>query len=194
MMLGFLIFSLAWMYWNDVLMMYWWSIGDLLMINWCDWCMIVLAMFVLNSWRLSKVLLLGLRGELASGFLYEQNTHLSLSLYIFFFTLLHLCGFYHGLSAKFHITKGVGPPKEAEPPVNLSDRRLGKAVRLIRLAATTAGATEVSELDAWEKRAFPTGSFSTGKPRWIKPFEKKGVPCFFVNGLNVKGKFQEFFC
>lgn len=36
---------------------------------------------------------------------------------------------------------------EAEPPVLLSDRRLKKAVRLIRLAAFTAGAEEVSELD-----------------------------------------------
>lgn len=70
-----------------------------------------------------------------------------------------MCGFCHGLSAKFHITKGVGPPKEAEPPVNLSDRRLGKAVRLIRLAATTAGATEVSELDAWVRSARKTGKF-----------------------------------
>lgn len=53
---------------------------------------------------------------------------------------------------------------EAEPPVNLSDRRLGKAVRLIRLAATTAGATEVSELDllllqhiCWDKEPSQAG-------------------------------------
>eukprot|EP00435_Cladocopium_sp_Y103_P028053 s1200_g7.t1 len=37
---------------------------------------------------------------------------------------------------------------EAEPPVNLSDRRLGKAVRLLRLSASLCGAKEVSELDA----------------------------------------------
>ncbi|CAE8739362.1 unnamed protein product, partial [Polarella glacialis] len=36
---------------------------------------------------------------------------------------------------------------EAEPPVLISDRRLGKAVRLLRLAAHAAGASEVSELD-----------------------------------------------
>lgn len=36
---------------------------------------------------------------------------------------------------------------EAEPPVNLSDRRLGKAVRLLRLGASLCGAKEVSELD-----------------------------------------------
>jgi len=53
---------------------------------------------------------------------------------------------------------------EAEPPVNLSDRRLGKAVRLIRLAATTSGATEVSELDllllqhiCWDKEPSQAG-------------------------------------
>ena len=62
-----------------------------------------------------------------------------------------------------HHQRGYIPPKEAEPPVNLSDRRLGKAVRLIRLAATTAGATEVSELDAWSQSAFPTGEFFHGE-------------------------------
>lgn len=36
---------------------------------------------------------------------------------------------------------------EAEPPVLISDRRLGKAVRLLRVAAYAAGASDVSELD-----------------------------------------------
>lgn len=36
---------------------------------------------------------------------------------------------------------------EAEPPVQLSDRRLAKAVRMIRLAAYAAGGSEVCEVD-----------------------------------------------
>eukprot|EP00930_Biecheleria_cincta_P037600 TRINITY_DN25826_c0_g1_i1.p1 TRINITY_DN25826_c0_g1~~TRINITY_DN25826_c0_g1_i1.p1 ORF type:complete len:738 (+),score=129.92 TRINITY_DN25826_c0_g1_i1:288-2501(+) len=36
---------------------------------------------------------------------------------------------------------------EAEPPVQLSDRRLGKAVRMIRLGAYAAGGNEVCEID-----------------------------------------------
>mmetsp|Transcript_111 Transcript_111/g.362 ORF Transcript_111/g.362 Transcript_111/m.362 type:complete len:586 (+) Transcript_111:2-1759(+) len=36
---------------------------------------------------------------------------------------------------------------EAEPPVFVSDRRLAKAVRLLRVAAFAAGGSEVSELD-----------------------------------------------
>ncbi|CAE6922018.1 Slc24a1 [Symbiodinium natans] len=53
---------------------------------------------------------------------------------------------------------------EAEPPVRLSDRRMGKAVRLIRLAALAAGSTEVSELDllllqhmCWDKEPSQAG-------------------------------------
>ncbi|CAJ1373972.1 unnamed protein product [Effrenium voratum] len=53
---------------------------------------------------------------------------------------------------------------EAEPPVRLSDRRLGKAVRLLRLAASVTGASEVSELDllllqhmCWDKEPQQAG-------------------------------------
>jgi len=53
---------------------------------------------------------------------------------------------------------------EAEPPVRLSDRRMGKAVRLIRLAAFAAGSNEVSELDllllqhmCWDKEPSQAG-------------------------------------
>ena len=53
---------------------------------------------------------------------------------------------------------------EADPPVNVSDRRLAKAVRLVRLAAHASGAKEVSELDLlvlqhvfWDREAEQSG-------------------------------------
>lgn len=45
--------------------------------------------------------------------------------------------------------------QEAEPPVQLSDRRLGKAVRLLRLSASLCGASEVCELDAGHRGQWP---------------------------------------
>ena len=199
--LDFCFFSLAWMYWNDVLMMYRRSIGNLLMMN---WCMIVLAMFVLNSWRLSKVLLLGLRGELASGFLYEQKKHLSLSLspyiyiYIHFFFQTSPCVWIlsWAFSQVSHHQRGGTPQggRAARELVGPSSGQSGAPDPFGGHHGGRHGGLRVGRLGSKRKK---NGEIPTGKPRWIKPFEKKrgtGYHVFFVNGLNVKGKFQEFCC
>ncbi len=67
--------------------------------------------------------------------------------------------------------------------MNLSDRRLGKAVRLIRLAATAAGATEVSELDAF----LAVSTRKTMGKRGDSPLKKGSM---YIKGLNVNANFR----
>ncbi|CAK9094816.1 ATPase RavA (Regulatory ATPase variant A) [Durusdinium trenchii] len=86
---------------------------------------------------------------------------------------------------------------EAEPPVLLSDRRLKKAVRLIRLAAFTAGAEEVSELDllllqhmCWDKEPSQAGEVRVWLlERMRKPPEREDVvkkAGFILKGLKLR--------
>lgn len=71
----------------------------------------------------------------------------------------------------------IASSEEAEPPVQLSDRRLGKAVRLLRLSASLCGAREVCELDAGEAPGEAPG-WPRGWPRELRfmgRFTRKNV-------------------